>query len=72
MIKKVMSSIFSIPVEDISDNTSSETISSWDSLNHMKLIVALEEEFNVEFSDDQILNMFSYSSIAKIISELNK
>ena len=52
-IKNVMSAVFEIPVDQIKDNSSLDTIESWDSLKHMNLVVALEEEF--EFSDDGII-----------------
>ena len=53
-IKNVMSAVFEIPVEQIQDDSSPDTIDSWDSLKHMNLVAALEEEFNVEFSDGEI------------------
>ena len=51
-IKNVMSLVFELPIKDISKNSSPETIETWDSLKHMNLVIALEEEFKIEFSDD--------------------
>ena len=67
-IKNVMSAVFEIPEEQIKDNSSPDTIGSWDSLRHMNLIVALEEEFKVELTDDEILDMMNYKSIESIIT----
>ena len=53
-IKNVMSVVFDIPVDQIKDNSSADTIESWDSLKHMNLVVALEEEFEIELTDDEI------------------
>ena len=66
-IKNVMSAVFEIPEEQIKDDSSPDTIESWDSLKHMNLIVALEEEFEVEFTDDEILEMMNYALIESII-----
>ena len=66
-IKNVMSLVFELPIKDISKNSSPETIETWDSLKHMNLVIALEEEFKIEFSDDEILEMMDYSSIETII-----
>lgn len=63
-IKEIMSAVLELPIDEINEKTSSETLSSWDSLKHMNLIIALEEEFNVKFSIDQIIEMKSYSSIS--------
>ena len=65
-IKSVMSSVFHVPVEKIKDDASPDTIESWDSLKHMNLIVALEEEFRTEFNDNEIFReLFSITSGAK-------
>jgi len=67
-IKKVMSAVFEIPEEQINSASSSDTVDSWDSLKHMNLVVALEEEFGVQFSDDDILEMLNFMLIKEIIS----
>ena len=66
-IKKVMSAVFEIPVEQIKDDSSPDIIDSWDSLKHMNMVVALEEEFEVEFTDDEILEMMNYALIKSIL-----
>ena len=35
-----MSVVFNVPIDSINDNSSTDTISSWDSLKHMSLIVS--------------------------------
>jgi len=67
-IKSIMSTVFEIPEEQIKDNSSPDTIESWDSLKHMNLIIALEEEFEVEFTDNEIFEMMNYSLIKSIIT----
>ena len=47
-IKEVLSSVFEVHVREIDADASPHTIVKWDSLNHMKMIVALEEEFSIE------------------------
>ena len=66
-IKKIMSTVFEVPVEKIYDKSSPENIETWDSLRHMNLVVALEEEFNIEFNDEEILMLDSFIDIKKIL-----
>lgn len=66
-IKNIMSAVFEIPSEEINDKSSPDTIESWDSLKHMNLVVALEEEFEVEFKDDEILEIMNYQLIVEIL-----
>ena len=62
-----MAIVFQISVESIHDDTSSETLKEWDSINHLNLIVALEEEFSMEFSEDEILIMLNVEAIKTVV-----
>tara|TARA_B100001971_G_C17957363_1_gene415642 strand:+ start:335 stop:538 length:204 start_codon:yes stop_codon:yes gene_type:complete len=62
-----MSAVFEIPVDQITENSSPDSIESWDSLRHMNMVVAFEEEFGVEFTDDEIVEMMNYLLIKKIL-----
>jgi len=68
-IKGVMSAVFDLPADEINDESSPDTIRSWDSLKHINLILALEEEFNILLSDEEILNMRYYTFIKEIIQK---
>lgn len=68
-IKEIMSIVFETDLSMIDDSASPETIENWDSLKHMNLIAALEEEFKITFSDDEILDMLNYKFILKIVKE---
>jgi len=69
-IKKIMSIVFITPLEQINDDASPDTIESWDSLKHMSLVVALEEEFDIEFKDKHIAEMLNLKIIELIIKKL--
>jgi acyl carrier protein len=62
-IRKIMAAVFEMNAVDIEDSDDSTTIPNWDSLNHMNLIVALEEEFDVRFEDDEIVELTSLKAI---------
>jgi acyl carrier protein len=65
-----MAAILGLEEDEIEDDTSPNTVESWDSLKHMNLILALEEEFDVEFSDDQVVELTSYREIRETLAEL--
>tara|TARA_B100000929_G_C15145678_1_gene296299 strand:- start:116 stop:358 length:243 start_codon:yes stop_codon:yes gene_type:complete len=69
-IKSVMSAIFDIPTNQIGDDASSDTIESWDSLKHMNLIVGLEEEFDIEFNDEDIGSLLNLKLIKLFVEEM--
>ena len=68
-IKGVMSSVFNVPKGEIQSDASPDTINSWDSLRHMDLIIGLEEEFDIEFDDENIGNLLNYDLIKIHIKE---
>ena len=47
-VKKIISQVFVYKIDKIDDNTSTNTVERWDSLNHLNLILALEKEFDIE------------------------
>jgi len=64
-----MSAVFQLPLNQITELSSPDTIESWDSLKHINMIVALEEEFNVEFTDDNITEMINMKLILVVLLE---
>lgn len=71
-ITNVMSAVFEVPVEEINENSSSDTIDTWDSLKHLNLILALEEEFDISIPDEEVGNLFNFKLIELIVNECRK
>ena len=69
-IKYTMAAVFNIPVKKISNTSSRDNISNWDSIKHLQLIMALEEEFNVTIDEEHAVEMLNYSLIQNIINEI--
>ena len=63
----IMSEVFDINKDTIKDDSSTNNLVEWDSMNHMNLIVALEEEFKCDFDEDDIENMVSFEIMKTII-----
>ena len=66
-IKDVMSAVFEIPADEINDESSIDSVESWDSLKHLNLVLAFEEEFEIEFNNNEILEMKNFMLIKEII-----
>ena len=65
----VMGKVLGMGVANIPSNVSRENFLQWDSLAHMNLILALEDEFGVEFSDEEISSVASLETIIGLIKE---
>ena len=66
-IKKVMGDVFNIGVDSINSDSSPDNIENWDSLKHMNLIIALEEEFEIEFDVGEIVDSMNFALILNIL-----
>ena len=61
----IISKVFSVPISEINDESSPETIESWDSFNGLILVDELENNFNVKFSISEIIDVKSVKDIKK-------
>jgi len=68
-VKEIMSQVFNVPEDSIDSLSSPDTIESWDSLKHMNLVTALEEEFNIRLTYEQISEMLNFSLIIEVLKE---
>jgi len=66
-VKKVMAQVFGIEEEAINDDSSMSSIESWDSLRHVNLIIALEQEFGIRFPDEEITLLTSFQLLSMAI-----
>ena len=66
-IKELMADVFRMKPEEITDGLSKDDIGAWDSLRHMELIVAFEQEFEIELTFEEIVAMQSVKSIENIL-----
>ena len=69
-IKQVMAQVLQIDAKRIDADTSPESVERWDSLKHMQLILALEDEFRIEFPDETIPELLSFAAIAAKVETL--
>jgi acyl carrier protein len=68
-LKEIMASIFEVSPDEITNQTSADDLEKWDSLHHMNLIAAIEEEFGVEFEEEEMLDMINFKLILLTLSE---
>lgn len=68
-LKEVLAKILNVEVAAITEDASPDTIENWDSLRHMNLVLAIEEEFGVELTDEQVVDILSYQLIKIVLKE---
>lgn len=68
-IKSVLSNVLGVSPDDISEDSSMDTLEKWDSLKHLNVVLALEEEFKIFFEDEESVIITSYPLIREILKE---
>jgi acyl carrier protein len=66
-IKAIMAKVFKIDINEINEETSADTIDQWTSLEHVDFLVKLQQEFDIELTDSQIVEMLSYKAVVQNI-----
>ena len=67
--QEIFSKALNVSAEKINENLKYNEIEEWDSIGHMTLISALEEEYKISFETDDIID---FSSFKKGIELLKK
>jgi acyl carrier protein len=71
-INSIIATALKLSPEKAAENLTMNDVSTWDSLSHMGLIVAIESEFGIEMSGDDIAEMISFDAIrAAVVKYLN-
>jgi acyl carrier protein len=66
-VKSIMADVFDIDDTGITLDTSAKDIEEWDSLSHIRLIVAVERKFKIKFKNSEIESLQSVGDLAALI-----
>ena len=67
-LRTISSDVFDVPVNAITPASSPENLELWDSVQHLNLILAIEEQFDVSFTAEEIERMKSIGGIEELVS----
>ena len=67
---QVLVNILQVSPDKISTKTTSDDIEKWDSLNHINMIQALEQEFGIRYDQEQMVSMLSVEEIIEVTKEI--
>ena len=71
-LKNIFINIFQMENKDIDYNSSMKNIEKWDSLNHIGLINEIEEKFNLQFNEEDIVKMTNFKTIINRIITIKR
>ncbi len=68
-LKKVFAESLGIEEEKVTDDLKYNTIDEWDSVAHMTLVAAIEDEFDIMLDTDDIIDMSSFAKAKEIVAK---
>ncbi|MCA9536208.1 MAG: acyl carrier protein [Myxococcales bacterium] len=68
-VQQVIADLFGVAASDVLPSSSQDTIEKWDSLQHLNLVLALEDEFAVQFTPEEMAELLSAELIVMLLEE---
>lgn len=63
----IVSEVFELDPNELDDDTSPDNTTAWNSLSAVRLVVVLQETFDIEFKNSEILAMRSIALIRRVL-----
>lgn len=66
-LNEVFRDVFDDDTITVTDTTTADDIEDWDSLEHINLLAAVEQEFGMKFNMGQVVSMKNVGEMADIV-----
>lgn len=69
-VQDIFKEIFDDETLEVDDNTTANDIDDWDSFEHINLVVAMEQDFNIKFPMKRITALKNVGEMIDLILEM--
>jgi len=66
-LRSIFINVFDIKEDEIENESSPNTIKNWDSLGHLQLVLAIEDEFNISITADEAMEMITFDAVKNLL-----
>ena len=67
-LTEVFQTLFNSPDLVLHDELVATDVPGWDSFNHINLVINIEEEFGVKFTNDEVAKMQNVGDLKRILA----
>lgn len=67
MLEELLAELLQVPASGVTDDLAMQHVAIWDSLKHMEVVVALEQQFGLQFTFDEIVTFQSVGAIKRVL-----
>ncbi len=68
-IDELVARVFDLDGGRVADDLTADDVDQWDSLNHLRLVTALEEFYGIKLKMREVMAMTSVSKIKEIVGQ---
>jgi acyl carrier protein len=68
-VRGIAADVLQVKPKSLSAESSPESVDSWDSVQHLNLVLALEEQFGLQFDPEEMDAMKTIGTIAELVAK---
>ncbi len=66
-VKQIISTLFNVEEETLTESSSTATVSEWDSMGQLMLVLELEQQFDISIEPETAEKLTSIAAIVKLV-----
>ena len=66
-VREIVSEILDVDLDEVDESIDRQDVDGWDSLNQLRIITALEAEFDVSFTMEEIEKVRTTGDLADVV-----
>jgi acyl carrier protein len=67
-VRVIAADVFAVDAKTLSADSSPEQVEAWDSVQHLNLVLALEEKYRIQFEPEEMEGMNNLGRIAALLA----
>jgi len=68
-VRRIAADVLRKSLDEVPASGTRDTIAAWDSMAHVNLVLALEQNFDIQFKPEEMLEMLSIELTAMLVEE---
>lgn len=66
-VRRVVADVFALPLAEVDPQTSPHSVERWDSIEHLNLVLAVEQSFGLSFRPEEMAELTSVAAIVAAV-----
>lgn len=70
-VRGIAADVLQLDPASVTPDSSPQSVESWDSVQHLNLVLAIEEQFGIQFEPEEMDGMKNIGAITNLVSRKN-